>query len=168
MNLTQFQRWAKTTAIYPDANTGSGAEAMYLALGLVGEIGELITADHHALENDLQIKQELGDIYWYVVRLAESIGWNFSEPMEMSVETSGNKLVDWSAKLANKVKKLYRDGNSEVLRSEIKEILSDMLDMLDDWCDTYNFVLKDVLLENCQKLESRKTKGTLTGSGDNR
>lgn len=86
--LDDYQKFTATTAIYPDAGTGNQNELNYLALGLVGEAGEVANkvkkifrdhSDNHAgdILPVLQIKEaiakELGDTLWYLARLAAAL-----------------------------------------------------------------------------------------------
>lgn len=77
------------TAIYPGANCKNLNEGTYLALGLVGEAGEVaekmkkLIRDNN-LDNDL-FKKELGDVFWYLVRLCQWVGANPSEIITSNV-----------------------------------------------------------------------------------
>ena len=89
------------TAIYPGANSRSLNEGTYLALGLVGEAGEVAEKmkkliRDNSLDNDL-FKKELGDVFWYLVRLCQWAGSNPSEILTSNViklrdRQSRNKL----------------------------------------------------------------------------
>ncbi len=77
-----YQRWTRTTAVYPRTTSVMFA---YLALGLNGEAGEV--AEHYkkvlrgdAVCSDKQaVVKELGDVLWYLARLADELGFNLSE-----------------------------------------------------------------------------------------
>ena len=102
MELNQYQYDAMKTRL-PSAN------ASYVTLGLIGEVGELygMTAkairDKKELDFDL-VKKEIGDILWFVAATAAD----------------------------------------------------------------YGFTLQDVAEVNLAKLQKHQSRGTLTGSGDNR
>lgn len=92
--LNQYQHDAATTAVYPKA-----AELIYLTNGLTGEAGEvankfkklirssIITEDMKlgTLMNiiketqPLSIKEELGDVLWYISQLALAFGWSLED-----------------------------------------------------------------------------------------
>jgi NTP pyrophosphatase (non-canonical NTP hydrolase) len=110
MNIDDYQKWTKETASYPEAETGSVLELMYLALGLSGE----------------------------------------------------------AAEVANKVKKLYRDGDSEDLRVETCKELGDIMWYMGRLAEALGVELSDILDQNRDKLMNRKARGALSGSGDNR
>jgi NTP pyrophosphatase (non-canonical NTP hydrolase) len=80
-------------------------------------------------------------------------------------------LMGEVGEIAEKVKKLYRDGDGvetpEFLEALKKEI-SDVLWYVADVCSEYGFQLQEIAEVNLEKLESRKARGVLCGSGDNR
>jgi NTP pyrophosphatase (non-canonical NTP hydrolase) len=77
-------------------------------------------------------------------------------------------LVGEAGEVANKIKKVIRD--KKIFRSEV-EIASEIGDvlwycaMLADYLDTN---LGKIMEDNIDKLQSRKSRGTLGGSGDRR
>ena len=75
MELSDYQRASRATAVYPDA----GANLTYPALGLCGEAGEAAENVKKALRDDggvltgerrAALAGELGDVLWYVAQLA--------------------------------------------------------------------------------------------------
>ena len=106
--LDAYQEFTITTAIYPEAGTGSPSALMYLACGLSGESGEV----------------------------------------------------------AEKIKKFYRDGKHDT--EEVGKELGDVLYYLTRLADELGLSMEDVLRRNMAKLQSRKARGVLQGSGDNR
>jgi len=110
ITLKEYQDWTVTTAMYPHAETGNVEELMYLALGLVGEAGEV----------------------------------------------------------ANKVKKLFRDGDNQDLRTELAKELGDVMWYMGRLSSVLDVDLTETLAKNVAKRESRKARGVITGSGDNR
>ncbi len=110
ITLKEYQDWTVTTAMYPHAETGNVEELMYLALGLVGEAGEV----------------------------------------------------------ANKVKKLFRDGDNQDLRTELAKELGDVMWYMGRLSSVLDVDLTETLAKNVAKLESRKARGVITASGDNR
>jgi NTP pyrophosphatase (non-canonical NTP hydrolase) len=80
-------------------------------------------------------------------------------------------LMGEAGEVANKVKKLIRDDNSEITKEKRKEIAYEMGDML--WyiaqlSTELGLKLSDVVKMNQKKLLSRKIRKTLKGNGDNR
>lgn len=95
----------RETAIYPDARSGSlspdsgpsETALAYVALGLVGEAGEIANKVKKVIRDDdgilseekaKIIAEELGDVMWYVARLCDELGVDLSKVMADNV----NKL----------------------------------------------------------------------------
>lgn len=78
-------------------------------------------------------------------------------------------LTGEAGEVADKVKKIIRDGKSVVNeRVEIAKELGDVLWYLAAVSRDIGVSLDDVAQMNIEKLESRKERGTLQGNGDNR
>lgn len=108
MTLEEYQKFTKTTGVYP--KTPQSQALSYVGLGLVNEAGEVAGVIKKILRNDYEtiplekIIAELGDVAWY----------------------------------------------------------------LSEMCNVLNISLVDVLKQNKTKLEDRKERGVIKGSGDNR
>lgn len=101
-NFNLYQDFTRTTAVYPGAGTGSFEAIVYCALKGAGEAGEFceklgklmrkqgsidaLNRDNMSEEFRLAVAQELGDVVWYMARLANELGFMFSEVMEMNVK----------------------------------------------------------------------------------
>ena len=89
-------------------------------------------------------------------------------PPERALEYLTLGLVGEAGEVANKIKKVIRD--KKIFRSEV-EIASEIGDvlwycaMLADYLDTN---IGKIMEDNIDKLQSRKSRGTLGGSGDRR
>jgi NTP pyrophosphatase (non-canonical NTP hydrolase) len=79
MELSEYQRRSRATAVYPDA----GSNLTYPALGLCGEAGEAAEKVKKAIRDDggeltperrAALAAELGDVLWYVAQLATEAG----------------------------------------------------------------------------------------------
>ena len=76
MNFADYQGIIETFAVYPRDN--ELAAISYLALGLNGEAGEVADQVKKAIRNDGEISaerrakilDEIGDVLWYITRLA--------------------------------------------------------------------------------------------------
>lgn len=83
MQANDYQNWTISTAIYPGSGTGNDAELTYLALGLNGEAGEVADKiKKHLRDGHLDIGgivYELGDVCWYIARLADALGYDFED-----------------------------------------------------------------------------------------
>src|SRR5215207_189316 len=91
MNFKEYQAAASQTALYP--RRLSNLE--YPTLGLAGEAGEVanivkkIQRDHGGIINDeirTKLKDELGDVLWYISACADELGLTLQEIAEYNVE----------------------------------------------------------------------------------
>ena len=89
-------------------------------------------------------------------------------PADKALEYLSLGLVGEAGEVANKVKKLIRDKkvllDTTVISSEIGDVLW-YCAMLADYLDVN---LGKIMDDNLDKLKSRKQRGTLGGTGDNR
>ncbi len=93
MDLNEYQKLAKETAVYPLDN-----EIIYPVLGLAGEAGEVAEKVKKVIRDDggdfsnphhkHEIVKELGDVLWYLSAIASDLG----VPMNVVAETNINKL----------------------------------------------------------------------------
>lgn len=91
MNFEEYQTVAKETALYPRRLEN----LEYPTLGLAGEAGEVanivkkIQRDFGGLINDeirAKLKDELGDVLWYISACADELGLTLAEIAEFNVE----------------------------------------------------------------------------------
>jgi len=75
-------------------------------------------------------------------------------------------LAAEAGEVANKVKKILRDGDFD--RKAIADEIGDCLWYIAALCRDLNVSMNDVARANLSKLEDRKKRGVLSGSGDNR
>lgn len=97
MSLNNYQYEAGKFAVYP-AETGT----VYCALKLAGEAGEVAEKigkmirdeGYNPLQSDSEmdavaaarLAQELGDVLWYVARLAHHIGYNLNDIAQVNLQ----------------------------------------------------------------------------------
>jgi len=88
MELNEYQKEAKKTAIYP-------SPIIYPALGLCGEAGEVaekvkkVLRDNKGLFTDekrKEIAKELGDVLWYISNTASDIGFSLEEVAQGNID----------------------------------------------------------------------------------
>ena len=92
-------------------------------------------------------------------------------PREQAIIYPTLGLTGEAGEVANKVKKIIRDGsdkNDDSLVSEIKSEIGDCLWYIAVLANDFNIKLSDIASANLEKLEKRKDKGTIHGSGDDR
>lgn len=95
MNFDEYQAAIEPLAVYPRENQLNAVS--YLALGLNGEAGEVAEAVKKAIRNDgaitnerrAQIIDELGDVLWYLTRLASE----FDCKLETVAQNNFDKLT---------------------------------------------------------------------------
>ena len=76
-----------------------------------------------------------------------------------------------AGEVQGKIKKIIRDDGGRITDEhvgEIKKELGDLLWYIASMCDNLEIRLEDVAKGNIEKLQSRRDRGTLHGSGDNR
>jgi NTP pyrophosphatase (non-canonical NTP hydrolase) len=93
MSVDEYLELTSKTAIYPEAGTGRDLELYYLSLGLVSEAGEVAGKVKKLIRdgkfNQGEVAYELGDVFWYLVRLCDAIGYSPSQILEINI----NKLL---------------------------------------------------------------------------
>jgi len=80
-------------------------------------------------------------------------------------------LVGETGEIADKFKKIYRDNNGAMSDDQLENMKKELGDVL--WyvatiADYLGLSLEEVAQLNADKLQSRKQRGVLRGSGDNR
>lgn len=92
MDISDYQKKAITTAIYPKAN-----KIIYPALGLAGEAGEvadkvkkIIRDNNDTDEMKQNIAAEIGDVLWYCAVLAHDLGFDLAQIADSNLQ----KLAD--------------------------------------------------------------------------
>ena len=91
MNLDDYQKRARITAMYPDEHS-----VVYPAIGLAGEAGEVCNKIKKRLRGDKtefntsDISDELGDVLWYVANLASDLNLSLDAVATRNI----NKLRD--------------------------------------------------------------------------
>lgn len=103
MNITSYQMWTDTTAVYPEANCSTEREFNYLQHGAAGETGEtsgywkklirggVVTLDstrplsHLEVEHRQKLLAEMGDELWYLARKCTAMGLTIEELADMNV-----------------------------------------------------------------------------------
>ena len=92
MELNEYQKKALITALYPDK-----AKIIYPTLGLASEAGEIAGKVKKWVRGDdgdgpmskerlTALKDELGDVLWYIAVLAKDLGFELDEIAKLNVE----------------------------------------------------------------------------------
>lgn len=91
MNFNEYQKEAAQTAAYEPVG---GIGWIYPALGLSGEVGELVNKLKKVLRDEsgvisaeklAALKRELGDVQWYVAETARQLGLSLQEIAEDNI-----------------------------------------------------------------------------------
>lgn len=172
MTFEEYQEKAITTKIYSNE-----VAIPYVISGMVGEVGELLVAIEFAEHSPDNIVKEAGDCFWYIASVCTElkipvIDIKFvAHPLDLpSLIQAVNKSL---YSLAESLKKYLRDDYPENMNDARKMMILKELSFL--YCAIQSIVFKfcdisleEVLTKNLDKLQSRKERGVLGGSGDNR
>lgn len=172
MNFRDYLTATHETAHY--AGVGTSVGALYCLAGLIEERAELISATNNYYQGwpnaHLDVLKEAGDTLWYACRLAEDagvaeavLGGYLWDPQQVQGrEVYGPDPFRLTA-LARSVKRHHRDGtllDSDAIRAVLEELSFAVR--------CAGLSLRDVAEANIKKLRDRKTRGVISGSGDNR
>lgn len=89
-----YQDWTDDVALYPEAGLGTVQSLAYVGLGL-GEAGEIQNQIKKVLRDDNsevsterrgKLIAELGDLMWYVARMATELNVSLSEVAQVNIE----------------------------------------------------------------------------------
>ena len=85
MNLNDYQKQTRETAIYP-----SGQALTYLSLGLTSEAGEVAGKVKKSIRdggiNVMDTIDEIGDVFWYLARLCDELNFSAEEVLERNMQ----------------------------------------------------------------------------------
>lgn len=76
-----------------------------------------------------------------------------------------------AGEVQGKIKKIIRDDAGRITHEHVEEIkkeLGDLMWYISSMCDNLEIKMEDVATYNIEKLKSRRDRGVLHGSGDNR
>jgi len=188
MNLEEYQKKAKSLAIYSDKYA-----LLYPALGIVGECGEVAEKIKKMFRDDDgsmtqkrkdAILKELGDCCWYLANICCNTDMCLQVIYEMrgsaTIHAIRNltvaRLVLWMNRHANSLAEIleqqhYLGKDNFHPREKYTEIprhISHIITCIDTLGHTCGFTLKDIYTANIDKLTSRKERGVLGGDGDQR
>jgi NTP pyrophosphatase (non-canonical NTP hydrolase) len=98
-NDESFERYNKLVKKPDDVEFQFSNELLHGALGITGEAGEitqeLVNASVEGREiNVVNIKEELGDILWYIAMMARDLGLSFEEIAEANIKKLSVRYPD--------------------------------------------------------------------------
>lgn len=97
--------------------------------------------------------------------------WTFQETNSMDYVYPALGLAEEAGEVAGKYAKAIRDNVGVIDEERKKEIVKELGDVLwfvSELCTNLGVTLEDVAQKNLDKLASRKERGMIHGSGDNR
>jgi len=174
-----IQKYFKSVRVFDRYNNNVKPSVYFL--GLSGEVGELCGAlinSKYPLVEDQQIlekiKDEIGDIIWYWVALANILGIDYKCIWDTSFPAYNDnneilRLVSNVGRLSEHLKKSIRDDNGKITKhrlGNIEKYMAYTLDSLFVFCKTMGFKPSSILQLNYNKLFARHISGTLQGEGD--
>lgn len=175
MNLSEYQKFTASVAIYPKTDRRQTKE--YLILGLLGELGEVLDKRKKAIRDNVDnteaILDELGDVLWYTSELAnfyeinlDSLHWS-DGVKTIGEEDINQHLIDTLSRTAESLSILNLDSFNCIIERVLGRVFADV-STVSLAIRREDFYYDDIIERNVAKLTARKAKGTLSGSGDNR
>lgn len=140
MDFKEYQEQAKKTAIYPDFRE--------MIVGRVSEIDAYTANPKATREIHDKVDQICINPYYPALGLAGEVG-----------------------EFCNKLKKVMRDNKGEITDEFLdfaKGEIGDILWYVAAVCSELSLDMNQIATDNINKLSSRKERGVLKGSGDNR
>lgn len=163
--IRDYVIWTDTTAGYDSREKAITC----CLLGISGEFGEYNISMLNDNPDMEALKKEMGDILWYLAHLSFVTGVPLVEMGdEVSFDDDGYQLI---TSLHEKFKKIVRDDNyivTEEKMPEVQVLMGLIYTMIINECGWYYWDIEDIMRANMAKLESRKERGVIGGSGDNR
>lgn len=167
-----YVEWTSTVSIHKTYEQG----VICSLLGMLGEYSEYMqkwdqVADFNE-EDVSEIRKELGDITWYVAHfiyrtgLADELKF---VPIYMDLQVSGLQVI---GNIQESFKKVVRDSDFKIenspKRDKIIESVNRLVTLLCFEAEDNGWDFLEILADNMEKLESRKDRNVISGSGDNR
>ena len=139
----------------------SARNVKYLSLGLWGEVGELASMFAKSIRDETEldktaVAKELGDVMWFIA----------SSAMFMDAGDDFTTLLH-DAEVGDNDRTLIEEAEA-VLDATIRTDFVDLFDSIASLAHGLGYTLDEVLEMNLAKLQSRRDRGKITGSGDDR
>lgn len=184
MNLQEYQKKARDTAIYLKVEN---SRLIYPALGLVGECGEvaekvkkLIRDDNWEMKPDRMkaITKELGDCCWYLANICSDLSLDLDIIYEIKrgiliCKIELPRIVFYMNRKASIIAEIlerlyYKDRCQRDMHNETSQYIRDIIMYIEEIASRFGYTLEDVYIANIEKLARRQKEGTLSGNGDAR
>lgn len=180
MNYNEYQDKVGQFADYPAASVdGNKVRLLYPVLGLCEEVGELTEKMHKYLASGLSedmvdgVVKELGDVCWFCQEVCTVMGWRLQDiaMMQPSSDVPEMDMHLFSDRIAGILAKAVRDNRGVVPDEKIADMKRCLLEVFirtKTLSLSIGTDIEDVLQKNYIKLASRKERGVIHGSGDDR
>lgn len=168
----QYIEMTRETASYPSCLKGDKDELAYLGLGATNEFAEFIEKQDDGASVD-ELKDELGDCLWYLVRLFDALAFDVPEFYPTRRAKPDREYLKHIGKAQGIIKKVLRDGidihGSTQKRMDIQDLLNEaVVDLTCIARNACNVSMDVIMVLNAEKLRSRLSRGVICGSGDKR
>lgn len=129
---------------------------------------EIMMIEYYTPEQEIEVQQDMEELASYETFDGYQ---NASEltaiyPESCAIEYLALGLVSEAGEVAGKVKKALRDGTWDV--DKVADELGDVLWYVSQLATELDIYLSDIAKMNIDKLQDRKERGVLGGSGDKR
>lgn len=175
MDLREYQIKSRDTAVYPNV----GDNFHYPLLGLINEFGEFcgklkkVYRDKDGVFTDEDwehLRLELSDVYWYLAQLATEWQIELHESFSVMIVLDIDNVVFSAAsnigKIAMSRPAVMFDGQFDPVSASYQ--LHSLAGNLKAIAFLLGSSASDIMDMNIAKLQSRKERGVLKGSGDDR
>lgn len=193
-----FENYAEMIATFDQSGLeiyGKGSTPLwYYMLGLAGETGEFVEkamefslGAWHGAESLRELGKELGDVLWYAIRAFYKIGVkpydyllsatfdNYQDHVGVpshSVTHYSQALTAKVGRTVDRVKKYYRNGQTDVLtfeqELELARMIGEVVRAIAFAASSLGIKLSDVAAWNVEKLADRTRRNVVRSEGDNR
>lgn len=176
MNFSEYQRSVHQFADYPSAMVnGNEVKLVYPVFGLVEEIGEAREKLRAVEECDdlprmTSFMKELGDVCWFCAEILTTLGFEadlsrFTDDSSDDFELAYPEISGIMAKAVRDNDGIISPEKALIVKEKIEVIVWTVSEMAKKVCMSD---LETVMQINYDKLLSRKKRGVIHGSGDDR
>ena len=102
MTISDYLKETQKTIKYVK-NSNKLEQLMYLGLAASGEMGEVNNEIKKLYRDDLslhntreKIVYEIGDVFWYLVRLCEELGYHPEDVLSMNIKKLEERNKEWN------------------------------------------------------------------------